>query len=97
MNFGRDMPNNNNLLPLLRKLNEDREIIVQMQSGIDYQRMEQMFTRAHEQSTNKVISYLQRWPKKQINSNGDTVFFWEEGNERKVQVLKKVANLDLKE
>jgi hypothetical protein len=97
MNFGKDMPNNNNLLPLLRKLNEDREIIVQMQSGIDYERMEQMFTRAQEQSTNKVINYLQKWPKKQINSNGDTVLFWEDGNDKKVQVLKKVANVDLNE
>ena len=97
MRFGKDMPLNNNLLPLLQKMNEDREVIVQMNNGLDYDRMERMFTKAQEDSTNRVIEYLQKWPKKTINKDGDTVFFWEQGNEKRMQILKKVAKPEIKE
>jgi len=80
-----------NINPLLNKMNEDRQVIVELQNAINYERMEQMFSSAHDRSMQKVINYLEAWPKKMLDSEGNEMIYWREGMKQRKQVIKKQA------
>jgi len=78
-----------NLEPLLEKMNNDREVIVTMQQGIDYSRMEAMYLKASQETSEKVIGYLKSRPVRKYGSEGSEVLEWEEAGTKKRQVVKK--------
>lgn len=69
-----------NLTGILDKMKEDREVIVQLSQGIDYDRMEQLYRRANEEMTGKVISYLKTRPVRRLDDRGNEIISWEQGN-----------------
>lgn len=78
-----------NLEPLLEKMNSDREVIVSLQQGIDYTRMEEMYMKASQQTTEKVIGYLKTRPVRRYGNDGSEVVEWHEHGSTKRQVVKK--------
>jgi hypothetical protein len=78
-----------NLEPLLEKMSADKEVIVSMSQGIDYQRMEQMYSRATEQMTDKVISYMKSRPIRRLAGDGNEVIEWHESGSTKRQIVKR--------
>jgi len=78
-----------NLEPLLEKMNSDREVIVSLQQGIDYTRMEEMYMKASQQTTEKVIGYLKTRPIRRYGNDGSEVVEWHEHGSTKRQVVKK--------
>jgi exosortase/archaeosortase len=78
-----------NLEPLLEKMNSDREVIVSLQQGIDYTRMEEMYIKASQQTTEKVIGYLKTRPIRRYGNDGSEVVEWHEHGSTKRQVVKK--------
>jgi len=71
-----------NLTGILDKMNSDRDVIVQLSQGIDYDRMEALYRRANEDMTGKVISYLKTRPVRRLDDAGNEVISWEQGNRR---------------
>jgi len=71
-----------NLTGILDKMNSDRDVIVQLSQGIDYDRMEALYRRANEDMTGKVISYLKTRPVRSLDDTGNEVISWEQGNRK---------------
>lgn len=74
--------------PTLKKMEKDREVIVNLSDRIDYGMMEQIYSRAMGKVSQDVISYLQTRPVERLDEHGNVVKEWKEGNNIRRQRVK---------
>lgn len=77
------------LAPALQKAQTDRDVIVNLQSSIDYGLIEDAYRRAASDTAQTVINYLQTRPVVKLDAQGNEVREWKEGNKTRRQRVSK--------
>lgn len=76
--------------PTLKKMERDREVIVQASEQINYEILAQIYSKAMTKVSDDIIGYLKTRPVEKLDSSGNIVKEWVEGNNiRRQRVLAK--------
>lgn len=78
----------NDLTTVLKKMRNDREVVVNLSDRIDYGVLEELYGRAMGKVSQDIIGYLQTRPVEKLDKEGNIVKEWKEGNNTRRQRVR---------